>query len=355
MTNDLASRDATFVITKLTPEQKELIRRTVAPDSTDDELMLFMHNCERIGVHPMDKLVHFTKRKVKDGPAKIALITSIDLFRSFANDSAEYDGQDEPEYEYGDDKKKPVLARVRVYKQGIERAFVGVARWSEYCPGPGLDFMWQKMPHAMLGKCAEALAIRKAFPRKLHELYIKEELEQQAGAIEGEVVEPSRSRVASVQPAEQATTTHTKGKAALKAAAPAQGAEEKKSAKEALVAELAAYCGPNPELQAQVLKAVSFCQRDGKDFFITSIQDCPSERWLGASLGKLRDRVKNGVPPASVDGKRQPDGCTLDPETCPHSNFESIEGSDKLRALCTEKGNKGVCQPAEAQAQGNLL
>jgi RecT family len=38
--------------------------------------------------------------------------------------------------------------------------------------------MWQKMPHLMLSKTAEALALRCAFPAELAGVYVVEELEQ---------------------------------------------------------------------------------------------------------------------------------------------------------------------------------
>ncbi len=38
--------------------------------------------------------------------------------------------------------------------------------------------MWAEKPHVMLAKCAEAAALRKAFPQQLGDLYTKEEIVQ---------------------------------------------------------------------------------------------------------------------------------------------------------------------------------
>lgn len=156
----------------VTNEQFELVRRTVARDATPAELDLYMYDCQRHGVHPLDKLLHFTKRGGKYTP-----ITSIDLLRSRAADTGELGGIEDPEYR-GDVATVDFTASVTVYRfvQGTRCPFTATARWTEYKPDQ--DHMWRKMPYLMLGKCAEALALRKAFPRQLAGLYAKEEMDQ---------------------------------------------------------------------------------------------------------------------------------------------------------------------------------
>jgi phage recombination protein Bet len=156
----------------VTPDSLALIKATIAKDATDAELQLFLHDCARQNVHPLDRLIHFTKRSNKYTP-----VTSIDFLRTRAHDSGECAGIDEPVFT-GAPKTAAFAATVTVWRlvQGSRYAFTATARWAEYKPDQA--FMWDRMPHTMLGKCAEALALRKAFPKQLTGLYVKEEMEQ---------------------------------------------------------------------------------------------------------------------------------------------------------------------------------
>src|SRR5215831_20050429 len=85
-----------------------LIKRTVAPGASDDQLALFLHDCERRGVHPLDKLVIFTNAGGKYTP-----ITTIDFMRSRAADSGEMAGSDDAIFTI--EGGKPNSASVTVY------------------------------------------------------------------------------------------------------------------------------------------------------------------------------------------------------------------------------------------------
>ena len=157
----------------VTADQRELVTRTIAKDATPQELELFLYDCARQGVHPLDRLLHFTKRGGRYTP-----VTSIDLMRIRASETGDYAGNDEYEFT-GTPGRAGFKAVARVWRlvQGQRVAFTRPARWEEYCPPTGQDHMWRRMPHVMLGKCAEAQALRAGFPRQLHGSYVAEELD----------------------------------------------------------------------------------------------------------------------------------------------------------------------------------
>jgi phage recombination protein Bet len=155
-------------------DQIDLIKRTIANGATDDELKLFIHQCKRTGLDPMTRQIYFMKRG-----GKVTIQTSIDGFRVIAERSGDYAGQDEPIFIKGEDGQLYCKVTVYRFRNDVRYpAAVGVAYWSEYVPQQGQDFMWKKMPHTMLSKVAEALALRKAYPQDLSGIYTSDEMSQ---------------------------------------------------------------------------------------------------------------------------------------------------------------------------------
>lgn len=186
---EIAPQDA---FGKMSKPQIELIKRTVARGASDDELRLFIQVCKGANLNPFLKQVFLVPRwDSKEGREVRAIQVSIDGFRAIAEESGAYAGNDDPIFEgedtikVGSEKatkeiKVPNSARVVVYKMvgGQKCSFTATARWSEYYPGPKMGFQWHMRPYLMLGKCAEALALRKAFPKLLSGMYAQEELDR---------------------------------------------------------------------------------------------------------------------------------------------------------------------------------
>jgi phage recombination protein Bet len=169
---------------QFTEQQEEMIRANFSTGATKSEFEVLMAIAKARKLNPLLKQVYFVKRKDKKLNKEVwSVQVSIDGLRAIAERTGTYDGQDEPEFEYVTTKEGErliTLARVKVYKKGVSRPFVGVARWDEYVQqydGRPTKF-WADMPFTMLAKCAEALAIRKAFPEDSGGLYVAEELMQ---------------------------------------------------------------------------------------------------------------------------------------------------------------------------------
>lgn len=277
----------------ITQEQVDVIKNTIAVGATDDELKLFFFECKRRGVHPLDRLIHFVVRGKNDN-RKVTFQTSIDLFRSQAEDTGEYRGQEDIEYGPmvpwdGVGKNVPEWAKATIKRfvpeSGEIERISATAYWDEYYPGESLGFQWRKMPRLMLGKCAEALALRKAFPRKLAGLYTFEEM------ILGDVVNQGKAK-GSITPPKAKSTTTTQEPADPPPLASEHG--ENLSVRDKLANELSDYCRMtdgevDAPMFASVLKEIS--QFGDPPKWITDI-DKASEKWCGSALGKLRERTE---------------------------------------------------------------
>lgn len=154
-------------------DQIALIKKQIAPKATNDELQLFLYQAKRTGLDPLARQIYCIHRA-----GKMTVQTSIDGFRVIAERSGDYAGQNEPEFVYDD--KVLVACKITVFRFRGDLRFpvaVGVAFWSEYVPQDN-NFMWKKMPHTMLAKVAEALALRKAYPQDLSGIYTNDEMMQ---------------------------------------------------------------------------------------------------------------------------------------------------------------------------------
>ena len=162
----------------------ELLSRTLGTDLTQPELELFGQVCKRTGLDPWAKQIYAVKRA-----GRMTIQTSIDGLRLIAQRSNEYAGQTDAEWCGPDGKwvdvwlsdEPPAAARVGVHRTGFVKPLNRTATYRQYCQRKRdgtVTGMWATMPALMLAKCAEALALRSAFPAETTGLYTTEEMGQ---------------------------------------------------------------------------------------------------------------------------------------------------------------------------------
>ena len=173
-------------------DQVDLIRRLICPKASDDELALFLHQCRKTGLDPLARQIHAIMRQEQDDSGnwvpKLSIQTGIDGYWLVADRTGLCAGNDDtvfgPEFEVQPKVFAPVWAKATVFKlvAGKAQPYTATVRFSEFAGrkrNGELTKMWREKPYMMLGKCAEAAALRKGFPQELSGVYTREEMPEQ--------------------------------------------------------------------------------------------------------------------------------------------------------------------------------
>lgn len=158
------------------------LKRMMFGHLSEELFSAFIEQCRIRNLDPWSKQVYPKVQPNRNNPREleVVLIVSIEGLRLQADRSGLYCGNDAAQFEF-DDRNRLTKASVTVWKLvgADRRPFTAEVYWDEYRPlDESETSLWDRMPRVCLGKCAEAAAIRKAFPKETGGLYTPEEMEQ---------------------------------------------------------------------------------------------------------------------------------------------------------------------------------
>jgi phage recombination protein Bet len=157
------------------PAIREALRNSFYPGASDASIDMVLIYCQAGGFDPMTKPVHIVPMWDKNTKAmRDTVMPGIGLYRIIADRTGKYAGQDDAEFGPEMESwgiKFPQWCKVTLYKiSPVGRVpYSAKVFWLESYATANKDVdtpnsMWRKRPYGQLEKCAEAAALRKAFP-----------------------------------------------------------------------------------------------------------------------------------------------------------------------------------------------
>jgi phage recombination protein Bet len=236
-------------------EMTALAKQTVCKGASDAEFKLFIEQCKATKLNPFARQIYSIRRKQWNGDTRSydeAQVTqvSIDGFRLIADRTQKYAGQVGPWWCGADGEWKevwladaaPAAAKVGVLRHDFHQPIYSIALYKSYVStnksGEPVS-RWKSDPAGMIAKCAESLALRRAFPQELSGLYTTEEMAQadnDAVTVEWKATDPHAPIHPPVEVRQNAQPTNGNGKQEVPSGRPYSPDDLRKNFSRAVVA-----------------------------------------------------------------------------------------------------------------------
>ncbi|CAB4133819.1 bet_lambda, phage recombination protein Bet [uncultured Caudovirales phage] len=172
-------------------KQIDILKNSICKGVSNEEFEVFLMACQKTQLDPFMRQIYAVKRKAKKADGSwgetMTIQTGIDGYRLIAERTERYAPGPEPTYVIEGGQLVSATSYIKkLTKDGTWHTVSASAYLDEYCQTfPDRQTgekkptgMWVNMPKTMLAKCAEAQALRKAFPAEMSGVYTKEEMQQ---------------------------------------------------------------------------------------------------------------------------------------------------------------------------------
>lgn len=188
------------------------LQNTIFPNAHPSSILMAIDYCRARKLDILKKPVHIVPMPYKDGndwKSRDVVMPGINEVRTTAMRTGQYAGADKPEWgptvEYlGRSVPESCTYTVYRFMHGQKVPWPATVYFEEACGTTSdyktkvkkLNAMWERRPRGQLEKCAEAAALRKAFPEEVGNEYVPEEMQMVADVdgSQARTVEPGANR-----------------------------------------------------------------------------------------------------------------------------------------------------------------